>query len=230
MILLIGGTGTLGKEIARLTKCRVYSRNEYWQWLCKQELPDNEYVIGDVRDYDALSRAAEGCERIINCAALKHIDHCNQNPSEAIKTNIIGAENILRLHLPATLVSTDKAVSPEGLYGATKLVAEHLFLLHHQSVVRLPNLYGSSGSVIELWQRQHKLGQPLTITNKGCCRYFIDPVEAARFVLQAKEGLNIPPCQEYNIWDLCEKLYPNDEKRIIGLRPNEKLREELKLS
>ena len=227
MILLIGGTGTLGKEIARLTKCRVYSRNEYWQWLTKQELPYNEYVIGDVRDYDALREASEGCTRVINCAALKHIDHCDENPSAAVKSNIIGAENVLRLDLPATLVSTDKAVNPSGLYGATKLVAEHLFLLRGQGVVRLPNLYGSSGSVIELWRRQHELGVPLTVTDKLCYRYFIDPVEAAKFVLEAKSGLNIPLCQEYNIWDLCEKLYPEDEKRIIGLRPNEKLREVL---
>ena len=250
--LIIGGTGSLGKAIVnRLLKTndctiRIYSRHEQSQVEMQRELNDSRlrFLIGDVRDDKRLKRAMEGVDYVIDCAALKHVPVCEYNPIEAVRTNIDGSINVIDAAIDCGVkkliyISSDKAVYPINIYGATKSVAEKLFIHSniygkdrtYFSCIRFGNFYGSSGSVIELWQKQKETGT-ITITDRSMKRYFIKLDKASEFVVDCLDKMRggeifIPEMQEEWIKDKAREIAPLCKLEIIGRRGDEKLREEL---
>jgi UDP-N-acetylglucosamine 4,6-dehydratase len=258
-ILVTGGTGSLGQVIVKKllgmkpASVRIYSRNEYWQWNFRSKLEQEtmgyldpkkaRFLIGDIRDKDRLYRAMNGVDYVIHTAALKHIDICAYNPIEAVKTNILGSINIIDCAIDNKVqnvlsISTDKAVHPINIYGASKLTMEKLMIQANVyqgsafSCMRFGNIEASEGSVSEKWRKQSEAGQPLTITDKDMSRFFIGQSESAdyaiRFIAQMQGGeIFIPKCREDNIYELARKLYPDSDITFIGIRPGEKLHEML---
>jgi len=236
--LITGGTGSLGKAIAPLIKgeVRIFSRNEYWQWLMRREFLGFKYYIGDVRDKDRVREVMDGVNHVIHCAALKHVPVCEENITEAIKTNIDGSRNVVEcakeIGITKVLnVSTDKAVEPINTYGATKFIAEQLFLDAGFSSVRLVNLEESHGNVVELFKKQASSGT-LTITHPDATRYWMTLEDAARFTVECLDKMKggevfIPEVSEVKITDIAERIAPNANWEIIGLRKGEKVREKL---
>jgi UDP-N-acetylglucosamine 4,6-dehydratase/5-epimerase len=257
-ILITGGTGSFGKKFTRILlqehnpkSIRVFSRGELKQQNMRVEfsnLPGNEkirYFIGDVRDKDRLHRAMNGVDIVIHAAALKQVPACEYNPLEAVKTNINGAANIIDTAIDNRVnkvmaLSTDKAVHPVNLYGATKLVAEKLIVQGNAysgghktlfSCVRYGNVVGSRGSVIPVFYRQKKLGK-ITITDEKMTRFWITQEQAVRFIMECisimKGGeVFVPKLPSMTILDLADVLAPNCEKVVTGIRPGEKLNETL---
>ncbi len=256
-ILITGGTGSFGQKFAEmvLTKYRprrliVFSRDELKQFEMRQRFPDQSgspmrYFIGDVRDPDRLKRAMEGVDIVIHAAALKQVPSCEYNPFEAVKTNIYGAQNVIDAAIDAGVkkvvaLSTDKAVNPINLYGATKLCAEKIFIQGNAyarssgtrfSCVRYGNVIGSRGSVIPLFKEQQMNGR-ITITDPRMTRFWITLDEAVELVIDALHHIQggeifVPRLPSMKIIDLAQAVAPACEIEFIGIRPGEKLHEVL---
>jgi UDP-N-acetylglucosamine 4,6-dehydratase (inverting) len=257
-ILITGGTGSFGtafveriiNEWPDVERVVIYSRDEQKQFEMAQvysqkEYPMLRYFIGDVRDYKRLKRALNGIDYVIHAAAMKHVHIAEYNPDECVKTNIGGAENLVRACLSnqvkkVVALSTDKAAAPINLYGATKLVSDKLFIAANNirgknpitfSVVRYGNVMGSNGSVIPFFIKKRQSGV-LPITNKNMTRFTITLEDGVDMVLHALEHswggeLFVPKIPSYKIMDVAEAIGPECEKKIIGLRPGEKIHEEM---
>ena len=248
-ILVTGGTGSFGKRfIGTLLKlpCKkiiVFSRDELKQYDMAQQYQDKRlrFFIGDVRDRDRLYRAFTGVDYVVHAAAIKQIPTAEYNPSECIKTNIYGADNIINAAIDAGVkkviaLSTDKAVYPINLYGATKLCAEKLFtaanVYSHTtrfSCVRYGNVVGSRGSVIPLFLKQKESGV-LTVTDENMTRFWLELDGAIDLVLTAIDEMKggevfVPKMPSMKLIDLARAICPKCEIKIIGIRPGEKLHE-----
>ena len=257
-ILITGGTGSLGKALTRrildhhpnVKKLIIYSRDEQKQFQMEQEFPVSKfpqlrYFIGDVRDYERLLRAFQDVDYVIHAAAMKHVHIAEYNPDECVKTNIGGAENVIKASLNTNVnrivaLSTDKACAPINLYGATKLASDKLFIAANNfkgdrdikfSVVRYGNVMGSNGSVIPFFIKKKKEGT-LPITSEKMTRFNISIEDGVNLVMHALEHawggeLFVPKIPSYQILDLAEAIGPECNKKVIGIRPGEKIHEEM---
>lgn len=254
-ILLTGGTGSFGKHFCKQLLeqydpkvIRIYSRDELKQHEMRLEFGDDDrlrYFIGDVRDGERLRRAMEGVDMVVHAAALKQVPACEYNPFEAVKTNIHGAQNVIDASIDTGIkkviaLSTDKAVNPVNLYGATKLCSDKLFTQGNAyagskgtrfACVRYGNVIGSRGSVIPLFLQQRETGK-LTVTDGRMTRFWITLDQAVELVLKGFEHMQggeifIPKIPSMRIMDLAEAIAPDCEVEIIGIRPGEKLHEAL---
>jgi UDP-N-acetylglucosamine 4,6-dehydratase len=257
-ILITGGTGSLGKELTKtilkkwpdVKRLVIYSRDEQKQYQMAQEYPDSKfpairYFIGDVRDYERLRRAFTDVDYVIHTAAMKHVHIAEYNPDECVKTNVGGAENVIKAALGSTVtkivaLSTDKACAPINLYGATKLTSDKLFIAANNikgkqdirfSVVRYGNVMGSNGSVIPFFLKMKKQGV-LPITDPNMTRFNISLREGVDMVLHALETawggeLFVPKIPSYRIMDVAKAIGPDCEHRVTGIRPGEKIHEEM---
>jgi UDP-N-acetylglucosamine 4,6-dehydratase (inverting) len=257
-ILITGGTGSLGKALTKriyrdfpdVKRLVIFSRDEQKQFVMAQEFPHNKYpsirfFIGDVRDKERLMRAFKGIDYVIHAAAMKHVHLAEYNPSECIKTNVGGAENVIHAALETEVksvvaLSTDKACAPINLYGATKLTSDKLFVAANNikgssdikfSVVRYGNVMGSNGSVIPFFINKRKEGF-LPITDPNMTRFNITLDGGVDMVLHALENawggeIFVPKIASYKIGDVAKAVAPNIEHRVIGIRPGEKIHEEM---
>jgi len=257
-VLITGGTGSLGKELTKtilkkwpdVKRLVIYSRDEQKQYQMAQEYPVDQYpamryFIGDVRDLERLKRAFMGIDYVIHAAAMKHVHIAEYNPDECVKTNVGGAENVIKAALDSAVaavvaLSTDKACAPINLYGATKLTSDKLFIAANNikghknikfSVVRYGNVMGSNGSVIPFFLKKKKEGV-LPITDLKMTRFNISLSEGVDIVLHALETawggeLFVPKIPSYRITDVAEAIGPECEQRIDGIRPGEKIHEEM---
>jgi len=257
-LLITGGTGSFGKAFVKtilqkwpkIKRLVIFSRDEQKQFEMAQEFPDSLYpnlrfFIGDVRDYERVRNALKGIQIVIHAAAMKHVPIAEYNPMECIKTNILGAENIIRACLDLEVedviaLSTDKAAAPINLYGATKLASDKLFIAANNikggqkikfSVVRYGNVMGSNGSVIPFFLKKRKEGV-IPITDPTMTRFNISLAEGVDMVLNALDTawggeLFVPKIPSYNIMDVARAVGPNCEHRVIGIRPGEKIHEEM---
>jgi len=250
-VLITGGTGSFGSNFARFIlnnfspkKLIIFSRDEFKQFKLQKELNDERlrFFLGDVRDLQRLQRAFKGVDTVIHSAALKQVPTLEYNPFEAVKTNVIGSQNVIDAAIDqkvekVLLISTDKAAQPVNLYGATKLCAEKLFISGNSytageskfSCVRYGNVLGSRGSIIEHLIKNKKLDK-VQITDLEMTRFWITLEQAFNLVLFALENMEggeifIPKIPSMKIIDLFEVLAPDIEKEIIGIRPGEKLHE-----
>lgn len=255
-ILITGGTGSLGKALIKYllsnTKARriaIYSRDELKQHNLRNEIGEDarlRWFIGDIRDLDRLKRALHGVDLVIHAAALKQVDTGEYNPMEFIKTNVLGSQNVIDASIEAGVkrvvaLSTDKASSPINLYGATKLTADKLFVAANNysfsygttfCVVRYGNVMGSRGSVIPFWKSLAEAGEALPITDLRMTRFWISIEQAVQFVLESLEimsggELYVPRIPSMRITDLAAAVAPNAKLNEIGMRPGEKLHEEM---
>jgi UDP-N-acetylglucosamine 4,6-dehydratase/5-epimerase len=257
-ILITGGTGSFGKEFTKTVLERwpgikrfvIYSRDEQKQFQMAFQFPESKYpsiryFIGDVRDFERLKRACNGIDYIVHAAAMKHVHIAEYNPDECVKTNIGGADNIIRASLETGIkkvvaLSTDKACAPINLYGATKLTSDKLFIAANNikgnrdlvfSVVRYGNVMGSNGSVMPFFLKKRAEGV-LPITDPNMTRFNISLKEGVDMVLHALEQswggeLFVPKIPSYRITDVAEAIAPECEKKVIGIRPGEKVHEEM---
>lgn len=257
-VLITGGTGSFGKKFIetildrypQVHKIIIYSRDELKQSIIRQKYPHNEFpqlrfLIGDVRDKERLTQACENVNVIIHAAAIKQVDTAEYNPTECIRTNIDGAENVIYAALACGVhdvvaLSTDKACAPINLYGATKLASDKLFTAANNirgskdirfSVVRYGNVMGSRGSVIPFFMDKKSEGI-LPITHKEMTRFNIslqDGVNLVMFALKNHLGgeIFIPKIPSYNILDIAQAIAPECEIKEVGIRPGEKLHEEM---
>lgn len=255
-ILITGGSGSLGTSLVshllRNTKIRrvaVFSRDELKQSQLKEKFGSDErmrWFIGDVRDVDRLKRAMHAVDYVIHAAALKQVDTGEYNPMEFIKTNVLGSQNVIEASIDAGVkkviaLSTDKASSPINLYGATKLTADKLFVAANNysigygtafAVVRYGNVMGSRGSVIPFFQKLASENKPLPITDVRMTRFWISIEEAIKFVLSSLEmmtggELYVPRIPSMKLIDLAQAIKPGIETVEVGIRPGEKLHEEM---
>lgn len=257
-ILITGGTGTFGKAFTKIIfekwpdvkRVVIFSRDEQKQFTMAFDYPEKDYpairfFIGDVRDYERLKRACIGIDYIIHAAAMKHVPIAEYNPDECVKTNVGGAQNVIRAALETDVqrvvaLSTDKACAPINLYGATKLTSDKLFIAANNikgnkevffSVVRYGNVMGSNGSVIPFFINKRKEGI-LPITNPNMTRFNISLNDGVEMVLHAMNRswggeLFVPKIPSYRITDVATAIAPECEQRIIGIRPGEKIHEEM---
>lgn len=257
-ILITGGTGSFGKAFVKTVFARypevkrlvVFSRDELKQFEMAQVFPEAKhkairYFIGDVRDPDRLRRAMEGIDTVIHAAALKQVPAAEYNPFECIKTNILGAQNVIEACLDngvkrVVALSTDKAAAPINLYGATKLCSDKLFTAANNirggrdlrfSVVRYGNVMGSRGSVIPFFMEKRKTGV-LPITDPAMTRFNISLQEGVDMVLWALENAQggeifVPKIPSYLITDVAKAIGPDCEHPVVGIRPGEKIHEEM---
>lgn len=253
-ILITGGLGSFGQKFIDLVlkehnpkSLRIYDNRElaYVEIERKFNDPRLRFFVGDVRDKDRLNRAMNGVDVVVHAAALKHVPVCEYNPIEAIRTNIDGAINVIDAAINNSVqkvmaISTDKAVQPVNLYGATKMVAEKLFVQGNSytgerrtifSCSRYGNVVGSSGSVVPLFKAQKEQGE-ITITDERMTRFWITLDQGVRFVIQCigdmKGGeIFVPKIPSMKINDLSEAVAPEAKKKIIGIRPGEKIHEVL---
>jgi len=257
-ILITGGTGSFGQlfvktlldKYPQVERVVIFSRDELKQYEMAQHYPKSRYpavrfFIGDVRDEKRLLRAFEGIDTVIHAAALKQVPAAEYNPFECIKTNIMGAQNIVDACLEQGIhkvvaLSTDKAAAPINLYGATKLCSDKLFVAANNakgsrdikfSVVRYGNVFGSRGSVIPLFLKQKKTGT-LSITDKRMTRFNITLRQGVEFVFKSLDimcggEIFVPKIPSYRIVDVAEAIAPDCQVKEIGIRPGEKLHEEM---
>lgn len=257
-ILITGGTGSFGKEFVSTVLCRypkierlvIFSRDELKQFEMAQQFPADRYpnvrfFIGDIRDKERIRRALEGIDTVVHAAALKQVPTAEYNPFECIKTNVLGAQNLIESVLDSDVknvvaLSTDKAAAPINLYGATKLCSDKLFVAANYikgkrnlrfSVVRYGNVMGSRGSVIPFFLERRKTGI-LPITDPRMTRFNILLPEGVELVLHALQNslggeIYVPKIPSYRITDVAEAIGPECEKPIVGIRPGEKLHEEM---
>jgi UDP-N-acetylglucosamine 4,6-dehydratase len=251
-LLITGGTGSFGKlfvktalDKLKLRRLVVYSRDELKQYEMQQKLdsPILRYFIGDIRDRDRLHRALDSIDVVIHAAALKQVPAAEYNPFEAVKTNILGAENLIdecidRNVKRVVALSTDKAANPINLYGATKLCSDKLFVAgnayvgRHETrfgVVRYGNVVGSRGSVIPFFAAKKKTGV-LPITDPRMTRFWITLQQGVDFVIDCAQRMHggelfVPKIPSMNIMDLAEAIAPECKMEIVGIRPGEKLHE-----
>ncbi len=258
-ILITGGTGSLGQALTKrllemnVDTIRIFSRNEEKQIKMENQFDDERlrFLLGDINDYERLKRAFENIDIVFHTAALKHVPKIEYNPFEAIKTNVIGSQNVINACLhenveKAVAIGTDKAVSPLNTYGATKLLMEKLFVTANNFAdperhitkfisVRYGNVFGSSGSVIPVFLEQIKKNKKITITDSQMTRFSITMNEALDFILNATNSgkgseIFVPKMRAYNIMDLkdaIKDLFENVSEEIIGIRSGEKLHEML---
>jgi UDP-N-acetylglucosamine 4,6-dehydratase len=255
VVLITGGTGSFGKKFTKILleeqqprKIIIFSRDELKQHEMQVGGYNHEslrYFIGDIRDRERLLRAMHGVDIVVHAAALKQVPACEYNPMEAIKTNIMGTANVVEAALDASVkkvltVSTDKAVSPANLYGATKLAAEKLTIQSNAyaagsatrySCVRYGNVVGSRGSVVPLFLKQRGNGM-ITITDDRMTRFWLSLEQGVRFVINCIEQMEggevfIPKIPSTKVTDLARAIAPKAELDIIGIRPGEKLHEML---
>jgi UDP-N-acetylglucosamine 4,6-dehydratase len=232
VILITGGTGSFGHAWAATSeRLRIFSRDEEKQRTMALRFPQHEYVIGDVRDRDALRRAMPGVEAIIHAAALKQIPTGERFPDEVIATNVGGTQNVLAnadgRHV--VLLSTDKAVEPVNAYGATKMLAEHLVLTAGGAVVRYGNVLGSRGSIVPVFRAQVVAGQPVTITDLAMTRFVLTLAEAVALVREALAGpgLYLRRSPAATVAQFAEAIAPGHPTTITGIRPGEKMHEKI---
>lgn len=257
-LLITGGTGSFGKafinsvleRFPNIQRLVVYSRDELKQWEIQQQFPEDRYpqlrfFLGDVRDQDRLRRALESIDTVVHAAALKQVPAAEYNPMEFVKTNVLGAENVIQACLDTSVkrviaLSTDKAAAPINLYGATKLCSDKLFVAANNirgsrdlrlSVVRYGNVMGSRGSVIPFFLEKVKTGE-LPITDPAMTRFNISLSEGVAMVLWSLENalggeLFVPKIPSYRITDVAEAIGPTCTKKITGIRPGEKIHEEM---
>lgn len=256
-ILITGGTGSFGNKFIETVferfqpkKLIVYSRDELKQFEMQQKFPDNDFpsmrfFIGDVRDYYRLKMAMTGVDIVVHAAALKQVPAAEYNPFEAVKTNIIGGQNVIDAAMAQGVkkviaLSTDKAAAPINLYGATKLTSDKLFVAANNykgnqeikfSVVRYGNVMGSRGSVIPFFIKQKEKGV-IPITHEKMTRFNITLQDGVNFVFDCLKRmwggeLFIPKIPSYKITDVAKAIAPNAKIKIIGIRPGEKLHEEM---
>ena len=255
VVLVTGGTGSFGKKFIRVmlneyhpAKIIVFSRDELKQHEMRAagyDHPSLRYFIGDIRDKERCIRAFDGVDVVIHAAALKQVPACEYNPMEAIKTNILGSSNVIDASIDAGVkrvvaLSTDKAVNPVNLYGATKLAAEKLFVQSNAyaggrevrfACVRYGNVVGSRGSVVPVFLKQRESGK-VTVTDDRMTRFWISLEQGVRFVIQAAENMHggevfVPKIPSMKVVDLAKAIAPKAEVNIIGIRPGEKLHEVL---
>lgn len=255
-VLITGGTGSFGKKMAatilrRYTprKVVIFSRDELKQFEMSShgdfvKRSEMQYFIGDVREIERLRTALRGIDIVIHAAALKQVPACEYNPFEAIKTNILGAQNVITAAIECAVekivaLSTDKAAGPVNLYGATKLCSDKLFVAGNVmaggartrfAVVRYGNVMGSRGSVIPVFMRQKRETGKLTVTDKRMTRFSITLQQGVDFVLQCLGKmvggeLFVPKIPSYRIMDVAEAVFPGAPMEEIGIRPGEKLHE-----
>ncbi|WP_114781520.1 UDP-N-acetylglucosamine 4,6-dehydratase (inverting) [Botryobacter ruber] len=257
-ILVTGGTGSFGKKFVEMVYERfpdvkrlvIYSRDELKQFEMSQVFPHEKYnsiryFIGDVRDAERFKRACEGIDIIVHAAALKQVPAAEYNPMECIKTNVLGAENVINAALDCGVkevvaLSTDKAAAPINLYGATKLCSDKLFVAANNmkgkrdirfSVVRYGNVIGSRGSVVPFFLKKRKEGV-LPITHPEMTRFNISLEEGVELVFHALENhwggeIYVPKIPSYVITELAKAIGPDCKQEIVGIRPGEKLHEEM---
>jgi UDP-N-acetylglucosamine 4,6-dehydratase len=255
VVLVTGGTGSFGKKFCEVmqkeyhpAKLIIYSRDELKQHEMRVagfNDPIYRYFIGDVRDVSRLRRAFKDVDIVVHAAALKQVPACEYNPMEAIKTNILGSGNVIEAALDLGVdkvlaLSTDKAVNPVNLYGATKLAAEKLFIQSNAyaagsqtrfSCVRYGNVVGSRGSVVPVFLKQRENGK-ITITDKRMTRFWISLEQGVRFVIRCIEEMRggevfVPKIPSMKVVDLAKVVAPNSKIEYIGIRPGEKLHEAL---
>ncbi len=252
VVLVTGGTGSFGKRFAEAAlrdhhpkKLIIFSRDEWKQSEMARRFNDSRlrFFIGDVRDKDRLERAFDGVDIVVHAAALKQIPTAEYNPLEVIKTNILGAANVIDAAIDrgvkkVVALSTDKAANPINLYGASKLCADKLFIAanvysgSHQtrfSVVRYGNVVGSRGSVIPLFLRMRDTGT-IPITDKRMTRFWITLEQGVQLVIRSLELMNggeifVPKVPSMSILDLAEAIAPGCRQEVVGIRPGEKLHE-----
>ena len=255
-ILITGGTGSLGKAFLRYAldhlnpkRLVVFSRDELKQYETRQLMGDDprlRWFIGDVRDRERLTRAMHGVDHVVHAAALKQVDTAEYNPFEFVRTNVYGSQNVVEAAIDCGVqkvvaLSTDKASSPINLYGATKLTADKIFISANHyaanhptrfAVVRYGNVVGSRGSVVPFFRRLHAEGRSLPITDKRMTRFWITIDQAVRFVSTSFDLMNggelyVPRIPSMRILDLANAVAPDVSTFEIGIRPGEKLHEEM---
>lgn len=253
-ILITGGLGFFGQKFTEVIlknynpkSVRIYDNRELAQVEVERRLNDKRlrFFMGDVRDKDRLNRAFKDVDIVVHAAALKHVPVCEYNPAEAVKTNINGAMNVIDAAINNSVekviaISTDKAVQPVNLYGATKMVAEKLFVQGNSYTgnartifccSRYGNVVGSSGSVLPLFEKQKEQGE-ITITDEEMTRFWITLEQGVHFVIKCIEEMKggeifVPKIPSMKITDLADAIAPDAKKKIIGKRPGEKLHEVL---
>ena len=257
-ILITGGTGSLGQSLTdyiienypKVKKIIIFSRDEQKQFQMAQKYPEESFpqirfFLGDVRDYDRLLRAFNGVDYVIHAAAMKHVHLAEYNPDECVKTNILGAQNVINAAISKNVssvvaLSTDKACAPINLYGATKLASDKLFIAANNikglnpikfSVVRYGNVFGSKGSVAPFFINHVSKGF-LPVTDTSMTRFNITLNEGVKLVIHALENawggeIFIPKISSYRILDLVEAIDSKIKIKITGIRPGEKLHEEM---
>jgi len=256
VILVTGGTGSFGKKFTKIVlkkfkpkKLIIFSRDEMKQYEMKKEFSDAKYdclryFVGDVRDAGRLHRAFNGVDIVVHAAALKIVPTAEYNPFEAVKTNVIGAENIINVAIDngvekVIALSTDKAVNPVNLYGATKLCAEKMFVAGNNyssdgtkfSVVRYGNVFGSRGSIVPFFKECVKKGV-VPITDARMTRFWITLEQGVNFVLSCLDEMVggevfVPKIASMKVVDLANAICPDCRQEVIGIRPGEKLHETL---
>jgi UDP-N-acetylglucosamine 4,6-dehydratase/5-epimerase len=256
-IMITGGTGTLGNiltdfflNLTNINKLCIYSRDEFKQHNIKIKYKNHEnygklrFFIGDIRDLERTKYAMKEIDIVFHAAALKQVDAIEYNPMEAIKTNILGTQNVIMACIENNVdqligISTDKCVAPVNLYGATKLCLEKLVITAYEysgfrlktCVLRYGNVVGSRGSVVPIFKKQNENGE-FTVTDKRMTRFTLTIEEASKFILNcvsiSKGGeIFVPKLPKYTLPQLCKIINPNNEIKEIGIRPGEKLHEEM---
>ncbi|MBU3934944.1 UDP-N-acetylglucosamine 4,6-dehydratase (inverting) [Patescibacteria group bacterium] len=254
IILITGGCGSFGQEFTKIVLkrhnpkiIRIYDNRELAQVEMERKFNDQRlrFFLGDVRDINRLNRAMNGVDMVIHAAALKHVPICEYNPIEAVRTNIDGAINVIDAAINngvegVMAISTDKAVQPVNLYGATKMVAEKLFVQANSyssgkktifSCCRYGNVFGSSGSIVPLFKEQKEKGE-VTITDERMTRFWITLEGGVNFVIKCVDIMKggeifVPKIPSMKITDLADTIAPQATRKIIGIRPGEKLHEVL---
>jgi UDP-N-acetylglucosamine 4,6-dehydratase len=256
VILVTGGTGSFGRKFTEIVLSRyrprkliIFSRDELKKFEMAQRFPRDlhpclRWFIGDVRDRDRLYRAFDGVDVVVHAAALKQVPACEYNPLEAVKTNVLGAANIIDAAIDRNVwrviaLSTDKAANPVNLYGATKLCSDKLFTVANNyagshgtrfGVVRYGNVAGSRGSVIPFFLKLHATGEALPITDPRMTRFWITLEQGVRFALDSLGRMQggeifVPRIPSMNMMDLARAIAPDCQTKVIGIRPGEKLHE-----
>jgi len=255
-VLITGATGSLGNALiehllakSKVRRIIIFSRDELKQHEMRAKFKDDSrlrWFLGDIRDLERLKLALHNVDFVIHAAALKQVDTGEYNPMEFIKTNVLGSQNVIEASISAGIkkvvaLSTDKASSPVNLYGATKLTADKLFVAANNygaaygtkfSVVRYGNVMGSRGSVIPFFKKLASQGKPLPITDSRMTRFWISIEDAVHFVLDSFDLMNggelyVPKIPSMKLMDLALAVAPNAKFEEIGIRPGEKLHEEM---
>ena len=254
VLFITGGTGSLGQEIVAQAlnlnpqAIRIFSRGEHSQMLMRARFKDERlrFIIGDIRDYSRLYAVTEGADYLIHTAALKQVETCEYNPQEVLQTNIVGSINVVNVARERKIkhvlgISSDKAVAPLNLYGATKLAMERMFIEANRwampvtafAILRSGNFLTSRGNVMEIWGYQAQIGKPLTVTSERMRRYFIETDKVAKLTLDLVVNMEagcvyVPKMQEFRVTELLKRHFPDSKIKILHSKSkSNKFREEL---